>query len=127
MTGFGDARGQNDRCASPSKCDRSTIATSRSSIKSPERYQPLEGEIEHVVRESISRGTVNVVLRIDGVGGGIAYRLDATVLKSYWQQLTDLATPWNSSRRRIWAACSICPASSSRAIRPPAIRGRPGP
>jgi uncharacterized protein (TIGR00255 family) len=60
--------------------------------KTPERYQALEGDIERIVRESISRGTVNVSVRVENVAGSMAYRLDAAVLKGYWQQLTLLTS-----------------------------------
>jgi uncharacterized protein (TIGR00255 family) len=91
MTGFGDARGQNETLCVAVEVRSVNNRYFKIAMKSPERYQSLEAEIEHVVRESISRGTVNVVLRLDGIGGGMAHRIDATVLKSYWQQVTDLA------------------------------------
>jgi len=92
MTGFGDARGQNDRMSMSVEVRAVNNRYFKLVTKTPERYQSLEGEIERVVRESISRGTVNVSVRVDGVAGSSAYRLDAVVLKVYWQQLTVLTS-----------------------------------
>jgi uncharacterized protein (TIGR00255 family) len=92
MTGFGDARGQNDRLSVSVEVRAVNNRYFKLVTKMPERFQCLEGEIERIVRESISRGTVNMSVRVDGVGGSMAYRLDAGVLKGYWQQLTLLTT-----------------------------------
>jgi uncharacterized protein (TIGR00255 family) len=92
MTGFGDARGQNDRMSMSVEVRAVNNRYFKLVTKTPERYQSLEGEIERVVRESITRGTVNVSVRVDGVAGSSAYRLDAVVLKGYWQQLMSLTS-----------------------------------
>ncbi len=92
MTGFGDARGQNDRLSMSVEVRAVNNRYFKLVTKTPERYQALEGEIERIVRESISRGTVNVSVRVDNVAGSMAYRLDGSVLKGYWQQLTQLTS-----------------------------------
>jgi uncharacterized protein (TIGR00255 family) len=92
MTGFGDARGQNDRLSMSVEVRAVNNRYFKLVTKTPERYQALEGDIERVVRESISRGTVNVSVRVENVAGSMAYRLDAAVLKGYWQQLTLLTS-----------------------------------
>jgi uncharacterized protein (TIGR00255 family) len=92
MTGFGDARGQNDRLSMSVEVRAVNNRYFKLVTKTPERYQALEGDIERVVRESISRGTVNVSVRVENVAGGMAYRLDAPVLQGYWQQLTLLTS-----------------------------------
>jgi uncharacterized protein (TIGR00255 family) len=90
MTGFGDARGQNDRFSVSIEVRSVNNRYLKIVTKLPERYQPVESEIERVVRESISRGTVNVALRIDAAGSGFGYRLDGRVLEGYWRQLKQL-------------------------------------
>jgi uncharacterized protein (TIGR00255 family) len=92
MTGFGDFRGQDDRLCVAVEVRSVNNRYFKIVIKSPERFQPLEGEIERVVRESITRGTVNVLLRIDGIGASLAYRLDPAVLQSYWQELNNVSS-----------------------------------
>ncbi len=100
MTGFGDSRGQDDRLCVAVEVRSVNNRYFKIVVKSPERFQPLEGEIERVVRESISRGTVNVLLRVDGIGGSLAYRLDAAVLKAYWQELNGLSSALGQSPPR---------------------------
>jgi uncharacterized protein (TIGR00255 family) len=92
MTGFGDARGQNDRLCVSIEVRSVNNRYFKLATKIPERYQPLDAEIERVVRESISRGTVNLALRVDGVGGEFGYHLDGPVLESYFKQLKTLNT-----------------------------------
>lgn len=92
MTGFGDARGRNDRLSMSIEVRAVNNRYFKLVTKTPERYQSLEGEIERIVRESISRGTVNVSVRVDGAAGSTAYQLDASVLNGYWQQLTQLTS-----------------------------------
>jgi uncharacterized protein (TIGR00255 family) len=92
MTGFGDFRGQDDRQCVAIEVRSVNNRYFKIVVKSPERFQQLEGEIERVVRESISRGTVNVLLRIDGMGGSLSNRLDPAVLKAYWQELNGLSS-----------------------------------
>jgi uncharacterized protein (TIGR00255 family) len=100
MTGFGDSRGQDDRLCVAIEVRSVNNRYFKIVVKSPERFQPLEGEIERVVRESISRGTVNVLLRVDGIGGSLAYRLDSAVLKAYWQELNGLSAALGQSPPR---------------------------
>jgi uncharacterized protein (TIGR00255 family) len=100
MTGFGDSRGQDDRLGVAVEVRSVNNRYFKIIVKSPERFQPLEGEIERVVRESITRGTVNVVLRVDGICGSLPYRLDPVVLKAYWQELNGLASTLGQSPPR---------------------------
>ena len=61
------------------------------SIKCPDSYAPLEADIEKTVRESISRGTVSVSVRVDRLGAELQYVLNREVLQSYWRQLNQIA------------------------------------
>jgi uncharacterized protein (TIGR00255 family) len=92
MTGFGDSRGQDDRLCVAVEVRAVNNRYFKIIVKSPERFQPLEGEIERVVRESITRGTVNVLLRVDGIAVTLGYKLDAAILKSYWQELSGISS-----------------------------------
>jgi uncharacterized protein (TIGR00255 family) len=92
MTGFGDARGQNDRLNVTVEVRSVNNRYLKIVTKSPERYQQLDGEIERIVRESITRGTVNVVLRVEGAAATSAYRVNGPVLELYWRQLGALSS-----------------------------------
>lgn len=87
MTGFGDARYQDDRLAAVVEVRAVNNRYLKIMTKCAEVYAPLEGDIERVVRESISRGTVNVVIRVDRLSAAEDYSLNQVALRSYWSQL----------------------------------------
>jgi uncharacterized protein (TIGR00255 family) len=87
MTGFGDARCQDDRLSASVEIRAVNNRYLKVLIKSPEIYASLEGDIERTVRDSISRGTVNVTVRVDRLWSPDEFALNAVALKSYWSQL----------------------------------------
>lgn len=91
MTGFGDARRQNDRLGVAVEVRAVNNRYLKISTKCPEACAPLEGEIEKTVRNSVTRGTVAVTVRVDRLDAGSTYALDRDVLRNYWRQLHDLA------------------------------------
>ncbi len=91
MTGFGEARVQTERLSIAVELKAVNNRYLKVLTKSPDKYSALEPEIERVVRNAISRGTVSVVLRADTVGGVSKNLLRDDVLKQYWQQLSELS------------------------------------
>ena len=91
MTGFGDARGQNERIVVSIEIRTVNSRYLKVLAKYPDVYASLESKIEKVVRETVSRGTVTVSVRVNRIGGGQQYRLDADVLANYWRQLKEIA------------------------------------
>lgn len=91
MTGFGDARKQNERLSVSVEVRSVNNRYLKISIRSPDMYAPLEGEIEKTVRELVSRGTVSVAVRVDTLAAESRYSISRDVLQSYWRQLTQLA------------------------------------
>ena len=91
MTGFGDARKQDARLSVAVEVRAVNNRYLKVSIKCPDSYAPLEGDIEKTVRESISRGTVSVSVRVDRLGAEQQYVLNREVLQSYWRQLNQIA------------------------------------
>jgi uncharacterized protein (TIGR00255 family) len=87
MTGFGEARFQDDRMAVlvevRSVNNRHLKLTTR--ISDP--YAALEPELERLVRESVRRGTVQLGLRVERPKRPEDYRLNLVALESYRQQL----------------------------------------
>lgn len=96
MTGYGDARYQADRLAASVELRAVNNRYLKVTTKSPEAYAPLESEIEKVIRESISRGTVNVAIRVDRLHRPEDFSLNKTALTSYWQQLQTAARELNA-------------------------------
>ena len=91
MTGFGDARGQNERLNVAVEVRTVNNRYLKISAKCPDAYAALEADIDKLVRKAIARGTVMVVLRIDRVGVNARYIVNQSVLEDYWRQLQDLA------------------------------------
>ncbi|MCA9068396.1 MAG: YicC family protein [Planctomycetaceae bacterium] len=91
MTGFGDARNQNERLSVGVEVRTVNNRYLKLMIRCPDAYAALEGEIEKVVRESISRGTFSATIRVDRVGVENQYQINRDVLQSYWRQLNQAA------------------------------------
>lgn len=87
MTGFGDARFQDDRLAVSVEVRTVNNRYLKVSTRCPEAYSALEGDIERCVREYIARGTVNVSVRMDRKASEDDYRLNSVALRGYWSQL----------------------------------------
>ena len=91
MTGFGDARNQNERLSLAVEVRTVNNRYLKLMIRCPDAYAALEGEIEKVVRDTISRGTVSATIRVDRVGVENQYQINRDVLQSYWRQLNQVA------------------------------------
>jgi uncharacterized protein (TIGR00255 family) len=91
MTGFGDARVQSERLTIAAEVRSVNNRYLKISTRCPEAYSALEGDIEKLVRQSISRGTISVTLRVERHGGNHQYLLDRDVLQQYWRQLSQIA------------------------------------
>src|SRR5258708_39281500 len=87
MTGFGDARFQDDRLSASVEVRAVNNRYLKITTKCAEVYAGLEGDIERVVRERISRGTVNVAIRVDRLSSAEEFALNQVALTSYWSQL----------------------------------------
>lgn len=104
MTGYGDARRQNEQLSVAVEVRSVNSRYLKIVTKSPDTFAQLEGEVEKVVRNAISRGTVSVTIRADSLGSRNRHRIDKNVLRDYWRQLNDAA-------ESIPAAAQIDPAS----------------
>lgn len=91
MTGYGSARYQAERLAAAVELRAVNNRYLKVTTKCAEAYAQLEPEIERVIRESISRGTVSVSIRVDRLHRTEDFALDRTALQSYWQQLQSAA------------------------------------
>jgi uncharacterized protein (TIGR00255 family) len=60
-------------------------------LRCPDRLSTFEPEIEKLLREKISRGTLNVSVRLENQTAAPSTRIQQTVLKAYWEQLAPLA------------------------------------
>jgi uncharacterized protein (TIGR00255 family) len=94
MTGFGEAHSQRATTAVAAEVRTINSRYFKLVIRSTEGYSALEPQIEALVREQIKRGTVQVNLRVDRARSPDDFRLNATVLAAYRQQLEELRSQW---------------------------------
>ena len=87
MTGFGDARLQDDRWTVSVEVRSVNNRHLKLMIKVSEPYSALEPELERLVRETVRRGTVNLQIRVERPKKAEDYRLNMVALASYRDQL----------------------------------------
>jgi uncharacterized protein (TIGR00255 family) len=87
MTGFGEARRQEDDIAVSIELRTVNNRYFKFSLRASDGYNSLEPQIEAIVREQIKRGTVNVALRIDRRASPEENALNLDALDSYRRQL----------------------------------------
>src|SRR5258708_50290 len=93
MTGFGDARLQDDRWSVSVEVRTVNNRHLKLNAKLSDPYGALEPDLERLVRETIRRGTVQLSLRVDRPKRAEDYRLNTVALMSYRDQLLALLGP----------------------------------
>jgi uncharacterized protein (TIGR00255 family) len=91
MTGYGDARRQAGGWKIHSEVRAVNNRYFKLTTRTSDGYASLEGPIEKVVREFISRGTITVTLRVSHETSPDRFELNCETLQSYWQQLRRIA------------------------------------
>jgi len=86
MTGFGDVRRQDGRRHIAVEVRTVNNRFLKCSIRLPDSYASFESEIEKLVRATISRGTVNVSIRVERHGDAGRFQIDHAVLSAYVEQ-----------------------------------------
>jgi uncharacterized protein (TIGR00255 family) len=95
MTGFGEARCQQDGLAVAVEVRAINNRFFKLSIRGAEGLGALEPRIEEVVRQSIRRGTIQLNLRVDRLRSVEDFKLNADVLDRYRVQLESLYRQWD--------------------------------
>jgi uncharacterized protein (TIGR00255 family) len=90
MTGFGDARLQTDQWTVEVEVRAVNNRHLKLNARISEPYTALEPELERLVRETIRRGTVQLVLRVERPRRAEDYRLNTVALASYRDQIRSL-------------------------------------
>jgi len=91
MTGYGDARRQSGGWKIHSEVRAVNNRYFKLTTRTSDGYASLEGAIEKVVREFVSRGTISVTLRVAHETSPDRFELNRESLQSYWQQLHRIA------------------------------------
>lgn len=90
MTGFGSSTAENDRLSVQAEIRTVNNRYLKISTRYPDFYAKLGSQIEKLLRSAITRGTVNLTLRIDHLNRQSVYLLDDQVVQQYWEQLKKL-------------------------------------
>ncbi len=90
MTGFGEARHQDDRLSVVVEVRSVNNRHLKLSTRLSDAYSALEPEIERLIRQSLKRGSIQFSLRVDRPRRAEDYRLNTVALSSYREQLASL-------------------------------------
>lgn len=97
MTGYGESVSQNEQAYCRVEIRTVNNRHFKLTLRCPEGFQQQEAEFERLLRETISRGTVYLSVKIDLTAASSGPRINADLLKQYWHQLhqisRELATP----------------------------------
>ena len=92
MTGYGDAEGQINDATYLVEIRTVNNRYFKTNIKLPEPVGFLEEAVEHLLRNNLSRGTVNYVLRLKNASANMPFDIDEAALKSIIERLDRVAS-----------------------------------
>ena len=119
MTGFGEARLQDQRWSIEVEVRTVNNRHLKLTAKISEPYAALEPELERLVRETVRRGTVQISVRVERPRQAEDYRLNTVALASYRDQLRRLQGRGRRWRRSTSASLLVLPGVVEE-LRPPA-------
>jgi uncharacterized protein (TIGR00255 family) len=90
MTGYGEARFQNDALSLSIELRAVNNRYLKVSLRAPEPYHLLESEFEKVIRQQVRRGTVQVHVRCERQYAPQDFRINLVALRSYLGQVRDV-------------------------------------
>jgi uncharacterized protein (TIGR00255 family) len=93
MTGFGDARFQDQRWSIQVEVRTVNNRHLKLAAKFSEPYSALEADLEHLIRERLRRGAVQITVRVDRPRRAEDYKLNMVALASYRDQVQGLSVP----------------------------------
>jgi uncharacterized protein (TIGR00255 family) len=83
MTGFGLGASETSRFAVRAEIRSVNNRNLRATLRLPERFQSLEPELEKMLRDAMSRGSVTAAITVDDVSGDPGYVLDTAAIEFY--------------------------------------------
>jgi len=89
MTGFGQSERRTDRYAVRAEVRSVNNRNLRVTFRLPDRLQGMEPELERIIRNAVSRGTLGVTMALDDFTGDPGYLLDTAALRYYRDALRE--------------------------------------
>ena len=87
MTGFGEARERLGDVLCRVELRSVNNRHFKLALRCPDGFLQFENELEHLLRETISRGSVSLAIRFDRSANSHAPRINPEAIADYWQQL----------------------------------------
>jgi len=99
MTGFGEARRQDKDLAIAVEVRAINNRYFKLNTRLSEGYAGLEPQIESCVRGQLRRGTIQVNLRVERLGGSDRYHINEAVLSQYFEQVNQFQKRHHSAEQ----------------------------
>jgi uncharacterized protein (TIGR00255 family) len=90
MTGFGNASLQTEGVHVSSEIKSVNNRYLKISVRMPDSVARFEAEIEKLVRSRVTRGSVQLSIRVRFTSGQSEYRIDQDLLRSFQRQLAEI-------------------------------------
>lgn len=91
MTGFGNASLQTEGVHVSSEIKSVNNRYLKISVRMPDSVARFEAEIEKLVRSRVTRGSVQLSIRVRFTSGQSEYRIDQDLLRSFQKQLAEIS------------------------------------
>jgi uncharacterized protein (TIGR00255 family) len=86
MTGFGESRERSGEVLCRVELRSVNNRHFKLALRCPDGFLQFESEIEHVLRETITRGSVSLSIRFDRSSSSLAPRINPAAVADYWKQ-----------------------------------------
>lgn len=98
MTGFGHSSSEDAGVHVSTEIKSVNNRYLKLSIRMPDTVARFEADIEKLVRSRVTRGSVQLSIRVRFAGGQSEYRIDSDLLKGYQDQLKSLSSDSDAPR-----------------------------
>jgi uncharacterized protein (TIGR00255 family) len=96
MTGFGEARTESGGIDYTVEIKSVNNRYLKTMVRVPDSVAFMEQEIENLLRENLTRGTINYVLRLKNVAANALFEIDEEVLRSLVGRLREIGSSLGS-------------------------------
>lgn len=107
MTGYGEARERLGECLCRVELRSVNNRHFKLSLRCPDGFLQFESDMEHLLRETISRGSVSLSIRFDRSSSSQAPRINPAAVKDYHQQIEKICEELGAASPEISALLSL--------------------
>jgi len=107
MTGFGNASLHTEGVHVSSEIKSVNNRYLKLSVRLPDSVSRFEADIEKLIRSRVTRGSVQLSIRVRFLSGQSEYRIDQDVLRSFQKQLADISGETKSNSATLGELLSL--------------------